>query len=320
MLPALFICTSIVGADSLAASFATSLEEIETAHLTTSASVGQNEDIARYPATPQHKKSSERSRPTAEEIWQGIKVAAQNEVRSNSPLIIFPTFSVKYIGSTRQLTIVKGNVGALGFRDDPYELPFKKQILIEALRRSLAETDLAASKAPATSEGTPIGARGGSVTESYWRPYLVSAENLVKKAIVDIESDPDKNSLKVKLEQDETQVNEILDDRVYQAVAQEAQHNGYNVIYGRGGGDIKKFSVNLSTAPDGAKIWIMTGLVYRKQLIMKTDPSQWPWIEIVQNPVELLGGYHYRAVWPGGKRAESDIVVDNASPVTLKPN
>ena len=276
---------------------------------------GESIRTARHPVGVQQKKSTTRTRPTPEAIWKGIKSAAQSEVRSSSPLITAP-FSVKQTGSSRQITIVRDAVGELGLRGEPYDLPFKKQILIEALRRSLTETDMGA---PAAKEGTSAGTQGSSEAESYWQPYLLRAEGLVKKIVVDIETNPDKTSSKGKLQEYERQIDEIIYVEIYQAVERDAQRKGYNVIYGRGDGDRKKFSVSLSTAPDGAKVWIMTGLVYRKQLIMKTDPSQWPWTEIVQNPVELLGGYHYRAVWPGGKRAEADIVVDSANPITLKP-
>lgn len=281
----------------------------------TFAIAGKSNITARHKVSVQKKNRKKRTRPTPEAIWKGIKSAAQSEVRSGSPLITAP-FSVRQTGSTRQLTIVMDPVGELGLRGDPYDLPFKKQILIESLRRSLAETKLGA---PAAKEVTSGRAQSSSEAEGYWQPYLVRAEGLVKTIVIEIETNPDKNNLKEKLLEDERQIDEIIYGSIYPAVEQDALRKGYNVIFGRGDGDRKKFSVSLGTAPDGARVWIMTGLVYRKQIIKKTDPSQWPWMEIVQNPVELLGGYHYRAVWPGGKRAEADIVVESASPIILKP-
>jgi len=249
-------------------------------------------------------------------IWKEIKVAAQNEVSSNSPSITAPRFTVKEVGSSRQLTIVKGDVGGLGFSNDPYELPFKEQILVEALRRSLTETDLQVAK---TSSVKGL-SRQDFQLMSAGQPYLESAENLVRKTVVDIESEPDKNLLREKLRESERQIDELLYDKIYQAVEQIAQRNNYNIIHGRGGSDIKKFSVNITTVPDGAKVFVMTDLVYRKQLIIKADPSQWPWLEITQNPYPLLGKYRYLTIWSGGKRAEGSIDVASGSPLKILPN
>jgi hypothetical protein len=275
---------------------------------------------ARHLASVQQKKSAKSRRPTPAAIWKRIKAAAQDELRSNSPLIIAPKFTVKQIGSTRQLTIVKGDVSGLGFReDDPYELPLKKQILIEALRRSLTETDLTGLKTPAAKSSSRR-VVGNSEAESAVQPYLVSAENLVKKTVVDIESEPDKNRLDEKLRDNEKQIDDILYDKIYQAVEQVARRKGYNIIYGRGGGEPKKFSVNITTVPDGARVFIMRDREYQMQLFMKTNPSQWPWLEIVQNPYQLLGKYRYRTVWRDGKHAEGDINVLNDSPLRFQPN
>jgi hypothetical protein len=311
----------IVAAVPLTLLVARARDGVRTAHLTGSYSIGQEPGIARHLSSAQHEHHAKGRRPTPDAIWKGIKSAAQDAVRSNSPLIKAPEFDIKQIGSTRQLTIVKGDVSELGFEDDPYELPFKEQILIEALRQSLAKIDLAGTGASVAKEGTSGRAQGSSEGESYWQPYLVRAESLDKKVVVDIESDTDKNSLSEKLRENQKQIDEILYDEIYKAVEQDAQRNGYNIIYGRGGPDRKMFSVNISTVPDGAKVWMMTGLVYRQHSsIVGTDPSRWPWKEMVQNPLDLLGGYHYRARWPDGKQAEGDIEVLSASPVTFKPD
>jgi hypothetical protein len=260
-----------------------------------------------------------RKHPTVETIWRGIKSAAQNEVRSNSPLITVPKFIVTQKGSTRQLTIVKGDVGELGFGDDPYELPFRKQILIESLRRSLTETDLSIKKLPATAEASRREMADAQM-ESTGKSYLESAEKLVRKTVADIESKLDKNLLVELLRENERQIDDLLYDKIYRAVEQVAERNHYNIIYGRGGGEIKKFSVTITTVPDGAKVFLMTDLVYRKQLMTKSNPSQWPWIEVVQNPYQLLGKYRYLTTWTNGKRAEGSIDVANSSPLTLRQN
>jgi hypothetical protein len=281
---------------------------------------GEGLGNAGHLASIRQKKSAKSRRPTPEAIWKGIKVAAQNEVRSNSLLIIFPTFSVKYVGSTPQLTIAKGDVGELGFRDDPYDLPFRKQILIEALRHSLSGLELTVAKAPNPNASSSQQNQGGSPVERAWDLDLARAETLVKQIVFDIESEPNQTRLQEKLREDERQIDDLLYDKIYQAVQQAAQRKRYNIIYGRGGGDIKKFSVNIITVPEGAKVLMMTDLVYRKQLIMKTNRSQWPWIEIVQSPYQLLGRYRYLTIWPDGKHAEGSIDVANGSPLRFLPN
>lgn len=263
------------------------------------------------------KKKAKSGRPTPQAIFEGIKLAAQREVRSNSPLIIAPEFNVKVVGSTQQLTIVKGDVGALGFGDDPYELPFKKQVLIEALRDSRSRTDIGDKKLEVSKTSVQSVA---SMVQSAGKPYLASAEKLVQKTVIEIESEADKDRLNETLRDYEKQIDEILYDKIYVAVEQVAERQGYNIIYGRGGDNIKKFSVIIITQPDGAKIFMMTDLVYRKQLILKIDRAQWPWIEIVQNPYPLLGRYRYLTIWPDGKRAEGTIDVASASPLRFLPN
>ena len=304
-MPTIFCCILIVAVGTFNSSFAASRESwIPTA----------------YRASVKEKKGKGVRGPTPLTIWRGIKVAAQNEARSASPLIIAPRFMVTYVGETPELTIVKGDVVTdLGFRDDPYDLPFRKQILIESLRRVLADTDLAKTKTPDPQRPAPR-VRGSSKAASVGQPYLLSAEKLVRQTVIDIESEPNKDSLKEKLRAKEKQIDELLYDKIYQAVEQEAQANGYNIIYGRGGASTIKFSVNITTVPDGAKVWVMTNLVYRQQVNLRTNASRWPWIEIVQIPYQLLGKYRYRTIWRDGRHAEGDINVVNASPIRFLPN
>jgi hypothetical protein len=253
-------------------------------------------DFMGEPSSPRRQKKGRVNRPSPAAIWKGIKSAAQDEVEGQSGLISWPRFTIRKIGSQRILEIVKGDVGELGFRDDPYELPFRKQILIEALRSTLAGTEINRAQAS-----------------------LAAAEILVRKIVVQIESAPANQRAKGELSEYERRIDEILYRRIYESIEREARRKGFDILYGRGGDEIKKFSVKISTVPDGAKVWIMRGLVYRKQLITKTDKSQWPWVEVVQNPFDLLGKYHYLAVWPDGRRAEGDIEVSSPSPIRLLP-
>lgn len=304
-MPTLLCCVLIVAVGTPNSSFAANREGVRN-----------TESRARI----KQKNSRKARRPTPFAIWKGIKAVAQNEVRSDSSLIIYPRFTVKQIGSTPQLTIETGDVSGLGFGDDPYEIPFKKQMLIEALRRSLAATNLTEEKKPATKDPSRR-LSGSSQAARVGRPHLLRAENLVKKTVVDIESERDKGRLGEKLRESEQQIDDILYDKIYVAIEQVAQRKGYNIIRGRGGPrPIPMFLVEIITDPDKGKVFVMTDLSYRKQLITKTDRSRWPWIEIVQNPYRLAGKYRYRTIWPDGKRAEGTIHVANPGPVKFRPN
>lgn len=262
-------------------------------------SAGARKSSFPYSVVPQRNKGKA-YRPPSKTIWNGIKIAARNAVRTNPQLITAPRFTLEQVGPTGQLTIVKGEVGDLGFGEDPYGIPFRKQILIEALRHAL------------TAEGPQFLSAG--------RPYLECAEIFVAKIVADLESEPDKTVLREEIRESEKQIDEFLYDKIYQAIEQLAQRKHYNVIYGRGGNDPKKFSVTITTVPDGAKVYVMTELVYRKQLIKRVNPAYWPWIEVVQNPHPLLGRNRYLTVWPGGRRTEGTIDVTSGSPIRLLPN
>ena len=148
--------------------------------------------------------------------------------------------------------------------------------------------------------------------------YLAEAESLVRKVVVDIESEPDKNLLQEKQRESEKQIDAVL-EKVYEAVEHVAERNDYNIIYGRGGNNPTKFSVPIVRVPDEAQVFIMYQGIYKIHLKRKTDPSQWPWIEIAQSPYPLLGKYRYLTVW-GGKRKEGFIEVANDSPIRFLAN
>ena len=154
--------------------------------------------------------------------------------------------------------------------------------------------------------------------ERSWREHLEQAENLVKEAVVQLESEADREKLNAKLSALGNTIDEILYTKIYGLVESFAESRQYSILSGRGADRMKKFSVSVSTVPEGARVFIMTDLLYRKQLLKKTDPSQWPWIEIVQNPYELLGKYRYLTVWPDGKKVEDSLNVANGSPITFR--
>jgi hypothetical protein len=182
-------------------------------------------------------------------------------------------------------------------------------LLIEGIRRSLAGTKTIGRRRR-TRRGF-----GYSEAERVGRRYLERAERIVRRTIYDIETGNIR--LSKQLQDNEKQIDKILYDRIYDAIEMVARRKGYNIIYGKSGSEVKKFSVAITTVPQGARVFIMTDLVYRKQLIMKTNPSDWPWTEIVQNPNPLLGKYRYFTVWPNGKRSEGSIDVNSDSALRL---
>jgi hypothetical protein len=263
------------------------------------------------------------------EVRRGIKTLAEAEAAAPSRTYIRPRFTIKTVGSTTQLTMNRGEIGDLGFGDDPYGVPIRKQILIETLRRALADARLedvakrggaGESRAPAkpgagkAHEGTAAAAAAG-----HWQCYLDQAEQLVGQSVIAIETVTDKQQLQQLLQGAEDQIDELLYNKLFASIEEYAKSRGYNVIYERGGDAAKPFAVPFSSAPDGAKLWVMTDLVYRKQLIIKVDRSQWPWTELVQNPVNLLGKYQYMAVWPDGRRSEGSFEVTSGNALKFTP-
>lgn len=257
-------------------------------------------------------------------IWREIKSLAEAEAASGSLSFIPPRFTIKLVGSP-QLTIKKGSVGNLGFGNDPYGVPFREQVLIESLRRALAEGHLESAAEPTRTtqnkESRAISDKGRVVSDDneQWQCYLDQAEQLVKQSVVAIETVTNKDQLKVFLQKTEDQIDDLLYNKLFESIEKYAQKNRYNVIYDRGGDTVKPFSVSVSSVPDGAKVWIMTDGVYRMQLFLKLDPSQWPWTEVVQNPADLIGKYRYKASWPDGRRTEENINVTNANPLRVLP-
>ena len=245
--------------------------------------------------------------------WREIKSLAQAEVASPPNSFPLPGFSIKQVGSTTVVTISKSKVGDLGFGMDPYRSPFGKQILIESIRRSLTEARLLqlTGNDPAKQE------LAHKVSEE-WQSYLNQAELTVKQMVVAIETIPDKSQLRESLTTSEKQVDDLLYGKFFGAVEKYAEENKYSVVYERGG--VKPFSVPIVSVPEGAKIWLMTDIVYQKQKMFKIDSAHWPWQEIVQNPVDLIGKYRYLARWPDGKYAEGPINITSGSTLTFRPN
>ena len=154
-----------------------------------------------------------------------------------------------------------------------------------------------------------------------WECYLEQAEVLVRQAVAAIETIENKVQLKQFLQKTDDQIDDLLYNKLFASIEQYAQENGINLIYDRGGAPMR-VQVSINSEPGGAKVWLMTQLRYQQQVrILKADPSQWPWRELVQNPTELISNarYRYLARWPDGRKAEGDIEIRDASPVTLRP-
>ena len=258
-------------------------------------------------------------------IWREIKSLAEKEA-SESASATRTGLSVLLVGSTPQLTIKKGDVGDLGFGDDPYGIPFRYQLQIEYLRRSLTTAQLnqfAKTIVAAQQKDSPKPSPNRTSAQNSndpWECYLDQAELLVRQTVLAIEAINDKQRLKAYLQKTGDEIDALLYNKFFESIEQYAQENGINVIYDRGGP--RPVQVPINTEPSGATVWIMTQLRYQQQVrILKTDPSRWPWQELVQNPTEFVANsrYRYQARWPDGRKAEGDIVIKDASPVTFRP-
>jgi hypothetical protein len=254
-------------------------------------------------------------RKSPDEIWRAIKAFGISKAESNS------TINIKNVGAS-QVELVKRTVGDLGFGSDPYRVPFEKQLTIEALRRALSESPWSKSSdnkrsGSLTKDKKSVTPAKESQPDRLWESYLKPAEALVRQSIKDIEGAADVNVLKKKLERIEGEIDTILFENLFDAIERRAKKFGYNIIFGRGD-NAKKFSVSVSSVPGGARVFVMTDVVYQKQLILNVDSKAWPWLELVQNPASLLGKYRYMAIWPDGSRSEGNFEIINASPLELK--
>lgn len=279
-----------------------------------------------FASSGQSNSQSNDARPSTDEVWGQLRLAAK-EAAVNSPRVVRPQF-IQSDESPNNIEIVKGRVGDQGFGSDPYDVPFRKQILIEMLRNALAGLPLrpaAPTQSPtpahtSNAAGQALRSDPGRVTGevSPWEFYLTRAESLVRESLGLIESHREQPGLRAEVDNLGKRIDDILDKQLYEAIVRAAKEKDYNIIFGRGGQQPKMFRVNFETVPEGARVWVMTDVVYRKQLITRTDPSMWPWVELVQNPTDMLGRYRYRAVWPSGRRSEDNIDVNNPNPLKLR--
>jgi hypothetical protein len=238
--------------------------------------------------------------------WREIKSLVEADLSSGSSPVGAPAFTVTKIGKTSQLTIKKGNVGDIGFGDDPYGAPFRKQMLLELLRRALTTARLDAVVTPALPEmGKKDQNSGRADGGAQWQCFLDQAELLVRQMVVAIQSVSNKDELKQLLQKTEDRIDDLLYNDLFESIEEYARLHKLNIILDRGTDAPKPFSVVVSTSPGGARIWLLRPLRYRQlSKLGSAGPAQWPWEELVQNPALLFGRYRYKARWPNGQFTE----------------
>jgi len=239
--------------------------------------------------------------PINEEHFAEIKKTALELVKSDSVSIKKPVFEYKEAG--RVLEYYLGNVRVSSFglaTDDPYLLLFEKQTQIEALRVLLKQ------KAPAEEE-------------NYWGPPLALAEQLLMDAARDIQTVSNKAELQGKLNERASLVDSAF-TFLHQSIARLARDKGYTA---KRVGDrtpaSDTFTVRVVTDPSGGRVRVLPWVQYVVCGKLKQCGEVWPWRELVSETEPMIGGYFYRAEWPGGRSNEDRIEVRSNSTLTFRP-
>jgi hypothetical protein len=260
-----------------------------------------------------------RPEQSVEFVLHAMRGAVDDEIAADSPLIHKPEFEVTSIGDEKQLTIKRGNFELLGFGDDLYSFPFAAEMNIELLRRALSNIDpaiLAVENCGASSRSGTIQSKTPFSCRDRLSAVLDSAESHVAK-MVSLLVGEHSPALRSKLVEEQKAIDDLLGRRFYDLVESAAESKGIDTFFVRGGTVPEPISVEVGSVPNGAKISLMTELAFRRQGLSNVAENQWPWTEVVQNPMKLLGRYRYKAQWPDGTITQGMIDVRSASPIRI---
>lgn len=238
---------------------------------------------------------------TAEETFAEIKKMAIETAKANSATIKKPVFEYNENGKLLEYYLGGVRVGSFELEaDDPYLLPFEKQIQIEALR------DLLKRRAP-------------EEEENYWGPPLALAEQLLLDAVRDVLTTSDNAALKLKLEARSNLVDSAF-TFLHLSIVRLAKDKGYTAKrVGDRGLASDTFTVQVVTDPSGGRVRVMPWVKYVKCSRLKQCGDVWPWRELVSESEGLIGEYFYQAEWSGGRRNEDRIEVRNSTTLTFRP-
>ncbi len=237
-------------------------------------------------------------RQSPEQIFHNIKSMAEELARSNSAVIKPPVF--RFVEQTKEIKYNFGGVRVQALElenDDPYLIPFEKQIQVEALRQLFSRV-------------VP--------QEQFWQPVLGRVEGLVLETIRDIESTNSKSELQRKLDSRSTQLDAELSN-LHEAIRLYAHSRGYTASREGRGLASDTFTVTVVKIPSNGKVQVLPWVKYVKCNTLKQCEGSWPWRELVSESESMIGEYYYQATWPDGRRSEGKIDVRNNTTITFTP-
>ena len=181
--------------------------------------------------------------------------------------------------------------------DDPYRVPFVRQIQGEALKKLFGRIIR---------------------QDNFWRPLLDRSDQLVLATIGDIENTANEAELRKKLDEREEQFSLLYGD-LHRAIAKFAQSKGYTA---RRVGDrviaSDSFTVHVVRTPAGGRVQVLQLVRYVQCSIGKCG-DRWPWRELVSENENMIGEYFYQADWGNGLKNEGTIDVRNSTTLTFMP-
>ena len=245
-----------------------------------------------------HGQTLQKEKPTPDDVFNALRKTAEEAVNSDSAVLKRPVFV--FNEKDKLLEYYLGGVRVDSFElasDDPYLVPVEKEFHVQLLRKLFNEK---------------------ATGENFWMKALDRAEQLVRETITDIQNIPDKEKLRVKVDQRVAQFDEVF-GTLHQSIHHFAQSKGYQAKrVGRGlASDTYPVPVIKDPANGTVRVLPWTKYVLCRDLNM--CGTNWPWRELVSEVENLIGEYFYEADWGGGRKNDGKIDVRSPAPITFRP-
>jgi hypothetical protein len=248
-------------------------------------------------------------RLTPQQMSQGIKKMAQEAV---GPTSHFRWITAEHIGfdviPDAKIFFFRNSDGynppteytkVMGIEaGDPYGLPIRKQIYVEAVRYQFQ----------------------GVANKTLSEPHLRQAEGLVLKMIVDIRSTPNRSILRSKLTQREKQINKEF-DKLWADTRVYFQRKGFKFEPPEMGDGIEDFfEVRIQTRPANGIVKALPDFTYRVYQLTNRPRNQWRWVTLRADKEKMAGKYRIFVQWPDGRKTEELVAIEQNSTLTFTPS
>lgn len=235
-----------------------------------------------------------------EQIQARIRGEAEQLVRRGSALVEQPALEFD-----ERRKVMRYSLGAvrsehlLRSPDDPYRLVYQMQLQTEALRLLFARREL---------------------RRDLWEKNLATADLIVLEAVAEIERPACQTCLKEALARKKAFFDAQLDslDRAMRILALEKGYRPERL--GTKGPDDEKFTVRIVKKPEDGRVQVLEWAEFVQCSLRKDCGASKSWRVLLGSEEKMLGDYHYQASWPGGRRGEGDISVEQDKTLTFEPD